>query len=199
MQTIANCARGCGCLQQGKNFWPFFPSIVFKSQPECALGESWGEAGAKVSQLSRGRGGLWRRRSGSLSPGGLGRRVSNHKHRGSFALQRRRIPGALRAWDGKEPSGNLEMSRGASESYSFVELARCRPSAESGQRSLASDIRTLSASNTFCLFVPLGAVLKAGRRADWSSVVRPLLWRSELRKEKNRSLSFELKIPSCVA
>lgn len=72
MQTIANCARGCGCLQQGKNFGPFFPSIVFKSQPECALGESWGEAGAKVSQLSRGRGGLWRRRSGSLSPGGLG-------------------------------------------------------------------------------------------------------------------------------
>ena len=187
-KPIANCARGCGCLQQGKNFWLFFSSIVFKSLPECALGESWGGAGAKVSPLSRGLGGLWRRRSGSLSPSGLGRRVSNHKHRRSFALQRRRIPGASRAWDGKEPSGNLEMSRGASESYSFVELARCRPSAESGQRSLASDIRTLSASNTFCLFVPLGAVLKAGRRADWSSVVRPLLWRRELRKEKNRSL-----------
>ncbi|XP_010827758.1 PREDICTED: proline-rich protein 15 [Bison bison bison] len=102
-----------------------------QSLPECALGESWGGAGAKVSQLSRGLGGLWRRRSGSLSPSGLGRRVSNHKHRRSFALQRRRIPGASRAWDGKEPSGNLEMSRGASESYSFVELVRCRPNTES--------------------------------------------------------------------
>lgn len=80
------------------------------------------------------------------------------------------------------------MSRGASESYSFVELVRCRPNTESGQRSLSSDIRTLSASNTFCLFVSLSAVVKAGRRADWSSVVRPLLWRRELRKEKNRSL-----------
>ena len=187
-KPIANCARGCGCLQQGKDFWLFFSSIVFKSQPECALGESWGGAGAKVSPLSRGRGGLWHRRSGSLSPSGLGRRVSNHKHRRSFALQRRRIPGASRAWDGKEPSGNLEMSRGASESYSFVELVRCRPNTESGQRSLSFDIRTLSASNTFRLFVSLSAVLKAGRRADWSSVVRPLLWRRELRKEKNRSL-----------
>ena len=185
-KPVANCARGCGCLQQGNNFWPFFSSIVFKSQPECALGESWGGTGAKVSQLSRGRGCLWSRRSGSLSRGGLGRRASNHKHRRSFALQRRRIPGVSRAWDGKQPSGNLEMSRGASESYSFVELVRCRPSTESGPRSLASDIRTLSASNTFCLLVPLCAVLKAGRRAAWSSVVRPLLWRRDLRK--NRSL-----------
>lgn len=80
---------------------------------------------------------------------------------------------------------NLEMSRGASESYSFVELVRCRPSTESGPRSLASDIRTLSANN----FLPFRSAVycfKAGRRADCSSVVRPLLWRRELRK--NRSL-----------
>ena len=183
LQTVP---EGVGAFSRETTFGHFFLLLLFKSQPECALGESWGGTGAKVSQLSRGRGCLWSRRSGSLSRGGLGRRASNHKHRRSFALQRRRIPGVSRAWDGKQPSGNLEMSRGASESYSFVELVRCRPSTESGPRSLASDIRTLSASNTFCLLVPLCAVLKAGRGAAWSSVVRPLLWRRELRK--NRSL-----------
>ena len=133
-----------------KELLAVFSSIVFKSQPKCALGASWGGAGAKVSLLGGGRCGRRRRSSGSLPLLGGGE-PPNHRHRRSFALQRRRIPAAPGAWDGKEPSGNLEMSRGASESCSFVELVPHRPSTENEQRSLASDIRTFSANRLpFC-------------------------------------------------
>lgn len=64
LQTVP---EGVGAFSRERTFGPFFPSIVFKSQPECALGESWGEAGAKVSLSSAEAVAASRRRRSVLS------------------------------------------------------------------------------------------------------------------------------------
>lgn len=93
-----------------KELLALFSSIVSKSQSECALGADWGGAGASVSARSRGRRAASRRRSDLLS-GVPGRTTSNNKLMKFRSAARGRIPGAFRAWDGKEPDGNLESSR----------------------------------------------------------------------------------------
>lgn len=71
----ANCAWGSGCLFTGR-LLAVLSSIVFKSQPECALGAPWGGAGAQV--CGGGRRAASRRRSNF--PNGSGSRASNNKH-----------------------------------------------------------------------------------------------------------------------
>lgn len=81
--------------------------------------------------------------------------------------ERRRIPGASGAWDGKQPSGNLESSR--PQANPAPSWSSCRTDPHSGQRSLASEISTSSADKQPCrsrvLFQKLGKRKLA--RSSW--------------------------------
>lgn len=105
----------------GKNFGPFF-LLLFSSRSPSVPSRSLGEKPVPRSPAQpRPRGVLWRRRSGSLSPGGLGGEFLTTNTAGSSLSSAGESQGVARVgWEGAQWK-LLEMSRSASRSYSFVE------------------------------------------------------------------------------
>lgn len=161
-------------------------SIVLKSWPECALGASWGGAGARVSAAE------------AAAPPRVGAQTFPAVPRAELFQQqtllkfcspaRRQLPRAPGAWAGTEPRGNLEMLPGASEPCAFVQLV---PSAEGAHRCLAPHISTLSANKQS--FRAAVRCFKSWGEADGFGVPDcaqqvSLLWRKELRKKEQTPL-----------
>lgn len=112
MQTIANCARGCGAFSRKELLGHFFLLNSWSRSSSVALGSLGRSRCQGLPSSAEAVAASWRR-SPSLSSGLGGEFLTTNT--AEVSLSSAGESQERRAWDGKEPSGNLEMSRGASE------------------------------------------------------------------------------------